>query len=124
MIARTGVSNHTDGQYTVTEQPLGTPRQLRVVTIGAGAAGLNFSRHVELQMENVDLVVYEKNEDVGGTWLENKCASLIQIRRTSLLTQILTDTLVAHAIFHPIIISLLGNRILTGANCKSHLLGG
>lgn len=124
MIARTGLSNDIDGQYTVTEQPLGTPRQLRVVTIGAGAAGLNFARHVELQMENVDLVIYEKNEDVGGTWLENKCASLVQTRRSGLLTRTLTDTLVAHATYRPITISLLGNRILTGANCKSHLLGG
>ena len=85
MIARTGVSPPADGHYTVTEQPLGTPRQLRVVTIGAGAAGLNFARHVELQMENVDLVIYEKNADVGGTWFENKYASLGS-RNTSLMS--------------------------------------
>lgn len=58
-------------EYTIAETPLGVPRQLRIVTIGAGASGLNFARQVEQHMENVDLVIYEKNEEVGGTWFEN-----------------------------------------------------
>lgn len=58
--------------YTVSETPLGTPRSLRVITIGAGAAGLNMARHIELHMENVDHIIYEKNPEVGGTWYENK----------------------------------------------------
>jgi hypothetical protein len=58
--------------YTVLEEPLGTPRQLRVITIGAGAAGLNMARHIQLQMENVEHIIYEKNPEVGGTWYENK----------------------------------------------------
>lgn len=68
-------SNHSgqinDG-YTVTEARLGTPRHLRVVMVGAGASGLNMARHMALHMENYDLVIYEKNADVGGTWFENR----------------------------------------------------
>jgi hypothetical protein len=58
--------------YTVDEKPIGTPRPIRVIAIGAGASGLNFARQIELHMPNVDLTIYEKNADVGGTWFENR----------------------------------------------------
>lgn len=67
-----GDYNGHNENYTVTEEPLGTPRYLRVIALGAGASGLNLARHVDLHMKNVELIVYEKNADVGGTWLENK----------------------------------------------------
>lgn len=34
--------------------------------VGAGASGLNLARHMGLYMDNVGLVVYEKNANVGG----------------------------------------------------------
>lgn len=71
-VASNGAANKGSVKYTVSEIPLGTPRQLRVITIGAGAAGLNMARHIELHMENVDHIIYEKNSEVGGTWYENK----------------------------------------------------
>lgn len=58
--------------YAVTEEPIGTSHHLRVIMVGAGASGLNTARHMELHMKNFDLVVYEKNADVGGTWFENR----------------------------------------------------
>lgn len=58
--------------YTVPEQRLGEGRHLRIVTVGAGASGLNLARHLELHLQNFEHIIYEKNEDVGGTWLENK----------------------------------------------------
>lgn len=58
--------------YQVNEKPLGEPRHLRVITIGAGAAGLNLARQVDKHMKNVDHVIYEKSPDVGGTWFENR----------------------------------------------------
>ena len=65
---------HTSSLYEVTEQPLGTRRKLRVITIGAGASGLNLARQIELHMQDVEHVIYEKNGDVGGTWFENRYA--------------------------------------------------
>lgn len=59
-------------QYTVTETPLGTPRQIRVLMVGAGASGINLARHMDLHMTNFDLQIYEKNAGVGGTWYENR----------------------------------------------------
>ncbi|KAL2817581.1 hypothetical protein BJX63DRAFT_429625 [Aspergillus granulosus] len=50
-----------------------TPRKLRVVCIGAGFAGLTVAYKLkhERPLDYVDLTVYEKNSDVGGTWFEN-----------------------------------------------------
>lgn len=58
--------------YTILEKSLGEPRELRVITIGAGAAGLNFAYQINKRMRNVTHVVYDKNPEVGGTWYENR----------------------------------------------------
>ena len=60
-----------DRGYSIKEQPMGSKRHLRVVVLGAGASGINFSKVAGDKLENVDVVCYEKNDDVGGTWLEN-----------------------------------------------------
>lgn len=71
-MSSTGPRTSDGSPYTVLEEPLGTPQHLRVVMIGGGASGLNVARHMKLQMANYELQIYEKNEDVGGTWFENR----------------------------------------------------
>ncbi|KAH8807115.1 hypothetical protein F5884DRAFT_702964 [Xylogone sp. PMI_703] len=59
----------------ISEQPSLTPRKLRVVCIGAGYGGLMLAHKVKYdwKMEDiVDLQIYEKNPDIGGTWYENR----------------------------------------------------
>ncbi|KAK0845165.1 hypothetical protein LTR03_007663 [Friedmanniomyces endolithicus] len=58
--------------YRIREESYGTKRPVRVVLMGAGASTLNFLKKAEEQMKNVKITVYEKNHDVGGTWLENR----------------------------------------------------
>jgi len=58
--------------YKITEQPLHTLRPLRMIIIGAGASGLQIAYKAERQLENVSFQIYEKNNDIGGTWLENR----------------------------------------------------
>ena len=58
--------------YQVSESVLGEPRSLRLITIGGGAAGLNFAYQIEKRMQNITHVIYEKNPEVGGTWYENR----------------------------------------------------
>jgi hypothetical protein len=66
-------SSSSSSSYTILERPLGTPRQIRVIVIGAGASGINFLQALRLGLppNSYSTVVYEKNHDVGGTWLEN-----------------------------------------------------
>lgn len=48
------------------------PRKLRIIHVGAGAAGLCFMYKVKTQLTDYEMVTYEKNSDIGGTWLESK----------------------------------------------------
>lgn len=56
----------------IIEQPLGTFDPVRVIILGAGASGLNMIRAMRKHLENYELVVYDKNSGVGGTWYENR----------------------------------------------------
>lgn len=58
--------------YKIREEPYGTKRKLKVILMGAGASSLNFFKKAEEEMENLEIVCYEKNRDIGGTWLENR----------------------------------------------------
>ena len=61
-----------DDAYAIRESPMGSKRPLKVIFMGMGASGINFAAQLQKSMENIDLVVYEKNHDLGGTWLENR----------------------------------------------------
>lgn len=56
----------------ILERPLGALDHVRVIIVGAGASGLNMIRTMRKHLANFDLVVYEKNPEVGGTWYENR----------------------------------------------------
>lgn len=43
-------------------------RPLRVIVIGAGFSGINVGVRIPQRLRNVDLQIYEKNSDIGGTW--------------------------------------------------------
>jgi cation diffusion facilitator CzcD-associated flavoprotein CzcO len=58
--------------YAIHEKPIGSTKHVRVVIIGAGASGLNMIRALRLSLRDHEVVVYEKNEGVGGTWFENQ----------------------------------------------------
>ncbi|RYP07695.1 hypothetical protein DL764_002357 [Monosporascus ibericus] len=53
-------------------QPHSHQTPIRIIQIGAGAAGLLTAFKAQKNLENFQLVVYEKNSSVGGTWVENK----------------------------------------------------
>lgn len=58
--------------YKVLEEPNRVGRKIKVITIGAGASALNFAHDIDTNPLDIDLVMYEKNPEIGGTWFENR----------------------------------------------------
>ncbi|KAJ6786216.1 hypothetical protein PWT90_11112 [Aphanocladium album] len=48
------------------------PSQLRLIVIGAGISGIQFVQDAKTRLENISITAFDKNSDVGGTWIENK----------------------------------------------------
>lgn len=65
--------NSSDSYETI-EEPIHTRRPLRVICLGAGYSGilLGIIWNQRMQNRNAELVIYERNSDLGGTWLENR----------------------------------------------------
>ncbi|EXL96208.1 cyclohexanone monooxygenase [Fusarium oxysporum II5] len=52
---------------------LRSPRRASIAVIGAGASALSFAREVEEgRLSNIEMIIFEKNAGVGGTWWENR----------------------------------------------------
>lgn len=58
--------------YRVFEKPLFTKRPIKLICVGAGATGLQIAHKARLFLKDVEVVIYEKNNDLGGTWLVNR----------------------------------------------------
>jgi cation diffusion facilitator CzcD-associated flavoprotein CzcO len=43
-----------------------------VICIGAGVSGILTAIKFPPKIKNLDLVIYEKSDDIGGTWHENR----------------------------------------------------
>lgn len=46
--------------------------ELKIIAIGAGVSGILAAYKIQKQLKNVRLRIYERNDDIGGTWLLNK----------------------------------------------------
>jgi hypothetical protein len=46
-------------------------RQIKVICIGAGMTGIAVGCLMPQHISNLELTIYEKNPDAGGTWFEN-----------------------------------------------------
>ncbi|KAJ6132066.1 hypothetical protein N7471_007281 [Penicillium samsonianum] len=56
------------------EQPAYARRKLKIICIGAGYSGLTLAHKIDHELklgDFVELKIYEKNPEVGGTWFEN-----------------------------------------------------
>ncbi len=61
-----------DTPFQIEEHWHSAPNDLRVICVGAGAAGLLMAYKMKKLFEKYELVVYEKNPSVAGTWYENR----------------------------------------------------
>lgn len=65
--------------YEIREEPIHTRRPIRVICLGAGYSGIlmGIVWNQRMQNRNADFVIYERNNDLGGTWLENRSKALV-----------------------------------------------
>ncbi|CAG8057086.1 unnamed protein product [Penicillium salamii] len=59
-------------RYTVEQRAIDESRPMKVVIIGSGISGILSCIRLKQRIPNVDLCIYEKNADLGGTWFENR----------------------------------------------------
>ncbi|EED21311.1 monooxygenase, putative [Talaromyces stipitatus ATCC 10500] len=74
-ISNGGISNGTTTELSdlhIKDTPVENFRKMRVVIIGAGFSGIYCGVRIPERLRNVELAIYEKNDDVGGTWYENR----------------------------------------------------
>ncbi|TAQ87444.1 hypothetical protein B7494_g4224 [Chlorociboria aeruginascens] len=70
--ARYGWPTENAAGYRIKEQLFGYERPIRVIHLGAGASGICFAKFLPETLKNVSFTCYDKNNDIGGTWLENR----------------------------------------------------
>jgi hypothetical protein len=68
-----GTSKHS---FKLNDATVENLRPLKVIVIGAGYSGIYCGIRIPERLRNVELVIYEKNAGVGGTWYENRCVNL------------------------------------------------
>lgn len=47
-------------------------RHMKIICIGAGASGLLLAYKLQRSFQNFELILYEKNDEIAGTWYENR----------------------------------------------------
>lgn len=77
---KTGDNLYSRFEIAFNPEALRTPRRkLRIIGVGAGFAGLTLSYKVYHEQNLTDIIdfqIYEREADVGGTWLVNKYPGL------------------------------------------------
>ncbi|KAJ4247535.1 hypothetical protein NW762_013215 [Fusarium torreyae] len=58
--------------YQILEKPSRAGRKLRIICLGGGASALNLAHEIDTSPLDLELVCYEKNPSIGGTWYENR----------------------------------------------------
>lgn len=66
-----GASNAAPWQLH--DQPVENQRPLKVIVIGAGYSGIYLGIRLPERLRNCEIVIYEKNAGMGGTWYEVSC---------------------------------------------------
>ncbi|SCO92684.1 related to monooxigenase [Fusarium oxysporum] len=66
------INNAENTTFAIQDAPVENLRPLRVVMIGTGFSGILAAIRIPQRLKNVDLVVYDKNDGVGGVWWVNR----------------------------------------------------
>jgi hypothetical protein len=67
------VSNTMNGKdFIISPRSVDSPRPLKIAVVGAGISGILAAIEFQKRVQNLELTIYEKNSELGGTWWENK----------------------------------------------------
>ncbi|TVY17348.1 putative sterigmatocystin biosynthesis monooxygenase [Lachnellula arida] len=58
-------------EFELEDHPIDIKPKIRVAVIGAGLAGITAGVLLPVKVPGIDLTIFDKNADVGGTWFEN-----------------------------------------------------
>lgn len=58
--------------FALHDTPVENQRPMRVIVVGAGYSGIYHGIRIPERLKNCELVIYDKNAGVGGTWYENR----------------------------------------------------
>ena len=65
-------ATHIASKSIISPRSVDDVRPLKVIGIGAGISGILAAIRLPRKLKNSELVIYDKNEEVGGTWFENR----------------------------------------------------
>lgn len=99
--ARYGWPTVNENGYRITEQCSGVERPLKIISVGAGVAGICLAKFLPERLRNVSLTVYDKNPVLGGTWYENRYTLPTSYFRMGDRSNSSQDTQGVHVTFHP-----------------------
>lgn len=57
----------------MSRQAIDRLRPMKVIVLGAGMSGIIAGILFPRSIENLELVIYDKNPELGGTWFESRC---------------------------------------------------
>ncbi|KAK4506876.1 hypothetical protein PRZ48_000609 [Zasmidium cellare] len=63
---------NTKAPWVLQDAPIENQRPIKVIVIGAGYSGIYLGIRIPERIRNCELVIYEKNDGIGGTWYENR----------------------------------------------------
>lgn len=69
------VNSHQQVNFSpplISERPIDQPRPLKLIYIGAGISGIVAAIQFLKAVPHLELTIYEKNPELGGTWFENR----------------------------------------------------
>jgi ribulose 1,5-bisphosphate synthetase/thiazole synthase len=72
--------------YRYSSRWLEQPREVRIIVVGAGISGIAAVKLFREKFKNepTTLTIYEKNDEVGGTWLENRYPGYVVLELPSI----------------------------------------
>ena len=63
---------HTNGAseapWMLHDSPVENQRPIKVIVVGAGYSGIYCGIRIPERLRNCELIIYEKNAGIGGTW--------------------------------------------------------